>query len=174
MRQAVEQCRRHLGVSEHARPFGKRQVRRHDHRGALIQTADEVEQYLTIGAWEWQVAQLVKDHEISTRQLRRRPSRLTRSGLGFQLVDQIHRVEEAHSRLALTHAVRADGDGQVCLARTRAPDQHDVAALGQEVASVQHHEHCPAYACGRQGQRLLVRGSIRISPVSAVVRAKGR
>lgn len=68
--QPVEQRRGHLRVAEHARPLAKRQVRRHDHRGAFVESADQVEQHLSARPRERQVAQLVQDDEIGARQLR--------------------------------------------------------------------------------------------------------
>lgn len=37
MRQSVEQSGRHLRVAKHARPLPERQVRRHNHRSALVE-----------------------------------------------------------------------------------------------------------------------------------------
>ena len=34
VRQSIEQCRRHLGVTKHRRPFGERQIGRDNHAGA--------------------------------------------------------------------------------------------------------------------------------------------
>jgi hypothetical protein len=49
MRQPVEQRCGHFGVAKHARPFTEHQVGGDDHRGLLIETADQVEQQLTAG-----------------------------------------------------------------------------------------------------------------------------
>ena len=43
MSDAVEQRGGHLRIAEHGRPFAERQVRGDDHRGALVELADEVE-----------------------------------------------------------------------------------------------------------------------------------
>jgi hypothetical protein len=55
--EAVEESRGHLGVAEHAGPFAKGEVRRHDHRRLLVKTAYEVEQQLSAGLSERQVGQ---------------------------------------------------------------------------------------------------------------------
>ena len=130
--QPVEQGCGHLGVAEHAGPLGKRQIGGDDHRSTLVEAADQVEQHLPARTREGQVAQLVQDHEVRARQLRGQAPRLAGPRLGLELIDQNNRVEEARPRRALTHAVRPDGDGQVRLARARAPDQHRVAAFGEE------------------------------------------
>jgi len=75
--------------------------------------SDQVEQHLPARTREGQVAQLVQDHEVGARQLRGQPPCLARARVRLQLVDEVDRVEEAHARLALAGAVRADGDGQV-------------------------------------------------------------
>ena len=55
MGQAVEQGRCHLGVAEYTGPFAKGQVRGHDHRGLLVEAADQVEQQLAARLRERQV-----------------------------------------------------------------------------------------------------------------------
>lgn len=52
VRQAVEKCRRHLGIAEHRWPFTEGQVCGDDDRGALVESADQVEQELTSGLSE--------------------------------------------------------------------------------------------------------------------------
>lgn len=62
----VEERSGHLGVAEDAGPFAEGQVGGDDHRGALVEFADKMEQALATGLGERQVAQLVEDHEIET------------------------------------------------------------------------------------------------------------
>ena len=62
--QAVEQCGRHLGIAEDARPFAEAQVGGDDDAGALIELAQEMEEQRTAGCTERQIAELVEDHEI--------------------------------------------------------------------------------------------------------------
>lgn len=40
--QAVEQCRRHFGVTEHARPFREAEVGRDDDAGPLVEPAQQM------------------------------------------------------------------------------------------------------------------------------------
>ena len=42
--QAVEQCGRHLGIAEDARPFAEAQVGGDDDAGALVKLAQQVEE----------------------------------------------------------------------------------------------------------------------------------
>ena len=57
---AIEQGRGHLGIAEHGRPFAEGEVGRDDHRGPLVELADQVEQQLAAGAGERQVAELLE------------------------------------------------------------------------------------------------------------------
>jgi hypothetical protein len=52
MRETVEERRRHLRIGEHRRPFGEGEVGRHDDRGALVETTDQMEQQLAAGLRE--------------------------------------------------------------------------------------------------------------------------
>ena len=60
----VEQGGGHLGIAEHRRPFAEGQIGRDDDRGAFVEPADEMEEQLTAGLGEWQVAKLVEDDEV--------------------------------------------------------------------------------------------------------------
>jgi len=67
--QPIEQRGRHLGVSEHAGPFAEGEVCGDDDRGALVETADEVEQELAAGLGEGQIAEFVEGDEVHTGQM---------------------------------------------------------------------------------------------------------
>ena len=62
--QAVEQCGRHLGVAEDARPFTEAEIGGDDNAGALMKLAQEMEEQRAAGSTERQVAQLVENDEI--------------------------------------------------------------------------------------------------------------
>jgi hypothetical protein len=64
MGQPVEQRGRHLWVAEDARPFAKGEIGGDDNRGALVETADQMEQQLAAGLCEGQIAELVEDDEV--------------------------------------------------------------------------------------------------------------
>lgn len=66
MGQSVEQCRGHLGVAEDDWPFAEVEIGGDDHRGLLIEMADQVEQELTSGLGERQIAELVEHDEVQT------------------------------------------------------------------------------------------------------------
>lgn len=59
MSEAVEQGRRHLGVSEDRGPFAEAEIRRDDDAGSLVELAQQVEQQRTAGSAEWQVTKLI-------------------------------------------------------------------------------------------------------------------
>ncbi len=92
----------------------------------MIEAADQVEEQLAAAVGKGQITQLVEDDEIDARELLGQPAGAPRAGLGLQLVDQIHDVEEAATG-AVADAVGGDGDSQMRLAGSGAPDQDGVA-----------------------------------------------
>jgi hypothetical protein len=69
MGETIEQSRRHLRITEHARPFAKSEIGRDDHRRPFIEAADHVEQKLSAGLSERQVARLIKDDEVEAGEI---------------------------------------------------------------------------------------------------------
>ena len=67
--QSIEQRGGHLGVAEDARPFAEGEIRGDNDRGALVEPADEVEQELTAGLGEGQIAELIEDDEVHAGQM---------------------------------------------------------------------------------------------------------
>ena len=136
MSQAVEQRSGHLGVAEHARPFADCQISGDDDGGSLVKPADEVEQELTTGLCERQVAQLVKNDEVHAGQMFREPALPTVSGLGLEPVNEVDDVVKAPSR-SIADTASGYGDGQMRLASSEFTDEQDwfrtinVAAFGQ-------------------------------------------
>src|SRR5205814_1000624 len=136
MREPVQQRRRHLGIDEDARPFAEGEVGRDDDGGALIEPADQMEQQLAARLRKREVAELVDDDQIDARQLLGETAGTAGLGLGFELVDQIHGIEEA--RLPpQSDATPGDADSDVALAGAGSPDRDHVALLRQEVAAGQ-------------------------------------
>ena len=64
--EAVEQRSGHFGIVENARPFAECEICRDDHRRALVETADRVEQQLSADLGERQIAELIEDDEVET------------------------------------------------------------------------------------------------------------
>ena len=93
-----------------------------------------MEQQLSTGLGERQVAQLVEDDEVEATEVVRHSALSAGAGLGLELVDQVDDVEVATTHTA-PDAGPGDGDGEVGLARAGAADQHDVALLGNEAAA---------------------------------------
>jgi hypothetical protein len=58
--QPVEERGGHLGVAEDARPLAEGQVGGNDDGSALVKPADQMEQELSAGLSEWQIAELVE------------------------------------------------------------------------------------------------------------------
>lgn len=92
--EAVEECGRHLCVTEDGGPFAEGQVGRDDDRGALVEAADQVEQELAAGLGEGQVAQFIENDEVEAREIVRCAALLAPAGLGLQPVDQVDDAEE--------------------------------------------------------------------------------
>ena len=134
MGQAVEQRGGHLGVAEYARPFAEGQIGGDDHRGLLVEAADQVEQQLAAGLGERQIAEFVEHDEVHAAEILGHPTLTAGAALGLELVDQIDDVEEPAAG-TVTDAGARDGDGKMRLAGAGAADQHDVALMRQEVAA---------------------------------------
>jgi hypothetical protein len=83
MREAIEQRGGHLGVAEHARPFPESEIGRDDDRCALVEAADQVEQQLSAGLGEGQIAQLVEDDEVEAGEVIGEPSLPVGASLGY-------------------------------------------------------------------------------------------
>src|SRR6516225_3746384 len=134
MGQAVEQRGRHFGIAEHARPFPKRKIGGDDDGGALVKPADEVEQKLTAGLCERQIAELVENDEVHAGQMFGEPALPAVAGLGLEAVDEIDDIVKS-SPGAIADTASRDGDGKMGLASPGSPDQHDIALLGNEAAA---------------------------------------
>ncbi len=132
MRQSVEQRGRHLGVAKNARPFAECEICRHDHRGLLVEPADQVEQQLPAGLCERQIAEFVEHDEVLAAQIVGQAPRPSGSALGLKSVDQIDDIEESASGTA-TNAGASNCDGEMTLPGTGPADQHNVALMRQEV-----------------------------------------
>jgi len=136
VREPIEQCRGHLGISEHAAPLPERQVGGHDQRHAFVELADQMEQQGAAVLRERQVTELIEDDGIQIQQAPREPPGAPFALLGIELIDQVHDAVEAHA-LALLDCSPAERGGQVRLAGARAADQHDVARAGEVFAGVE-------------------------------------
>ena len=134
MGQAIEQRGRHLGVREDARPFPEGQIGGHQHRGALVEPADEVEQELAAGLSEGQIAEFVENDEVHAGQVIGEPALAAIAGLGFEPVDEIDDVVEPAAG-AGADAASGDGDDEVGFAGPGAADQDGVALLREEAAA---------------------------------------
>lgn len=70
-----------------------------DHRGPLGETADQVEQQLTFGLRQGQIAQLAEDDEVQYAHIISNAPLLAVTGLGRELVDISSRNSRSASRL---------------------------------------------------------------------------
>ena len=92
-REVIARC--HLGVAEDGRPFAEGQVGGDDHRGLLIEPADEVEQELPAGLGKGQVAALVENDDVDAGQIIGEPSLPSGASFRLELVDEVDDIEEA-------------------------------------------------------------------------------
>ena len=69
VRKAIEHGGCHFGVAEHPMPIGESQIGGNQQRGVFIKFADQVEQQLSPGLTEWQLAEFVDDDEVVAQQL---------------------------------------------------------------------------------------------------------
>ena len=80
--QSIEHGGGHLGVAEDLRPIGEGKIRRDEQRRVLVELADQVEQQLSAGLAERQIAEFVDDDEIVTQQLLRQAPAAAEYGRG--------------------------------------------------------------------------------------------
>ena len=92
--ETVEECRRHLGIAEHAGPFAEAQVDGDDDTGLLVEPGEQMEQERPARGTEGQVAELVEDDEIEARQPVSQLPCLVQSLFLLEGVDQIDGGEE--------------------------------------------------------------------------------
>ena len=134
VRQAIEKRGGHLCVAEHAGPFAKRQIGGDDDGCALVEPADEVEQQLTAGLRERQVAEFVENDKVQPGQMLGDPALPSGPGLDLQTVDEVDHVVEASAGTG-SDAASGNGDGQMGLAGAGAADQDGIALLSDEAAA---------------------------------------
>ncbi len=133
MREPVEQRGGHLGIAEDAGPFAEGQVGGDDDRRALVELADQVEQKLTAGLGEGQIAQFIQDQEVEPGDKICGASLPFCSSFCIELVHQIDDIEEPASAPG-TNAGSGDADGEVGFTGAGAADQDKVALMVEEVA----------------------------------------
>jgi hypothetical protein len=130
MGQAVEHGGGHLGVAEDLGPIGEGEVGGDQHRGVLIELADQVEQQLSAGLAERQIAEFVDDDQIVAQQFLGQSAAAAGGLLLLELVDQIDEIEEP-APSAGTDDRRGDADAQMGFAGAGSADE-DSVALGVE------------------------------------------
>src|SRR5258707_763909 len=89
-----------LGVAEDARPVAEGQVGGDDDGSALVKPADQMEQELSAGLSEWQIAEFVEHDEVEPGQVIGEPSLAAGAGLALQPVDEVDDGVEAAARAA--------------------------------------------------------------------------
>jgi len=136
MGQPVEQRGCHLGVAEHAGPFAEGQVGGDDDGSALVEPADQMEEQLSAGLGEGEVAELVEHDKVEAGQVIGEPSLPAGTGFALQSVDEVDDGVEAASGAAADASPR-DGYGQMRLAGASAADQDGIALLGKKGATDQ-------------------------------------
>src|SRR5258708_4599587 len=130
MSQAVEHGGGHLGIAEHLRPIGEGEIGGDQQRCVFVELADQVEQQLSAGLAERQIAKFVDDDEIVAQQFLGQPAALARSLLLLELVDEIDEVEEPSPGAGADHG-RSNGNAEMGFAGAGAADEYGVS-LGAE------------------------------------------
>src|SRR5208282_4289168 len=98
MGEAIEERGGHLGIAEHARPFAEGEVGGDQNRGSLVEPADEVEEELSAGLGEWQIAELVENDEVHAGEIVGDPALAPGARFGLEPIDKIDGGEEAAAR----------------------------------------------------------------------------
>ena len=78
-----------------------------------------MKQQRTAGLAEWQIPQLIQDHQVHTRQTQRQHSCFARCLLLLQRIDQIDRTVETHPIAVMPDAADPHGSGQMRLSCAR-------------------------------------------------------
>ena len=141
MSEAIEQRGRHLGVGEDAGPFAKGKIGGDDDRGALVKPADEIEQQLTAGLGEGQIAEFIEDNEVHAGQVIGKPALPGIAGFDLEAIDEIDHVVEPPTDTG-ADAASGDGDGKMGFAGACPADQHGIALLGDEVPAGKLVDEC--------------------------------
>ena len=126
MREAVEECRRHLGIDEHGGPFGEVQVRGDDDARMLVELAQQMEQQRTARLAEWQVAELIEDDDVHAQQTAGDTTGSALSLFLLERIDQVYRPVEAHPLGVLHDPGHTDGGRKMAFAATGPTHQNDV------------------------------------------------
>ncbi len=134
--QAIEQRGRHLRITEHGRPFTEGQVGGDDDRGAFVKAADQMEEQLTAGLGEGQLAQLIEDDEVQPGHVVGETTLLAAAGLCLEAVHEVDDVVEAAAG-AVANEGAGNGDGEMGLSGARAADQDHIALIYHEAARCQ-------------------------------------
>ena len=129
--EAIEESGRHFGVCEDAWPFAEGEIGGDDDRGALVKPADEIEQQLTAGLGEGQIAEFVEDDEVHAGQLIGKPALPGIAGFALKAIDEIHHVVEPATG-AGSNTVASNGDRKMGFTGASSAHQHGVALLGEE------------------------------------------
>jgi hypothetical protein len=85
--QPIEHGGCHLGIAEHLGPIGEGQIGRDQQRRVFVELADQVEQQLSTGLAERQIAELVDDDEIVAQQLLGQPTAAASGFILSELID---------------------------------------------------------------------------------------
>src|ERR1019366_596891 len=115
-------------------------IGRHDHRGALVEAADHMEQKLSAGLREREIAldplrgSSMSDDEVEAAEIIGEPPLPAGPSFGLEPVDQIDGVEEPAARSGADTSAR-DRHRQMRLARAGPANQNDVALLRDEAAA---------------------------------------
>jgi hypothetical protein len=148
--EAVEQGRGHLGVrcpamvckqtmrgAKDRGPFAEAKVRGDHDAGAFVEFAQQMEQQRPARAAEWQIAELVQDHEV---ELGHGFGDLLGFALGlflFEGVDQFDGREKVDLAAVVFDGLNADGRCDMGFAGARAADQEHVLRPIHELVTVQ-------------------------------------
>ena len=134
VRQTIQKGCGHLGIAKNRRPFAKSEIGCDDHRGLLVEPADQVKQQLSAGLREGQIAKLVEYDEIFPTKIFSQPALSYGASFGLESVDQIDHIEEP-TACAVTNASASNRYGKMRFAGAGPTDQHKIALMRQKVAA---------------------------------------
>ena len=137
MRQAIEQRRGELLVArEHGDPFGKREIRAHDGRSALVAIGDQIKEHFAAGPFERDESYFVDDEHVDAEESLLETRELARIPCFEELTHQVGGTGEEHASFLLGRFY-AECDGEVGFAGPDRPGEDQILGGGDPLTARQ-------------------------------------
>ncbi len=133
VRQAIQKCGCHFGITKDGGPLAERQIGCNDDRGSLVELAYKVEQQLSSCLSEWQVTQLVENNKVETVEIFRGSALFPVACFCFKAIDEINNIEET-ATCAIANERARNGNGQMAFSCSRATNKNNISLIAHKNA----------------------------------------